>query len=141
MRFRSLLPLLALPVLLSVLPACGSAGTATAEASGVNSPGQELKIAFSTSPQTITTGTPVNLTAVLTKGTKTVKDANVILEIWKADQDDGAHYQQEAKYDAASGYVLKGSFVETGVYYVLVHATTSDAHQMISAKFEVSEAK
>ncbi|NEW04869.1 hypothetical protein GK047_02395 [Paenibacillus sp. SYP-B3998] len=139
MRTRLLLYLFLVPALLSLLPGCGSSTTANAAASVAHAPGQELKITFSTNPQTITTGASVNLTAVLTKGSQTVKDANVVLEIWKAEQEDGAHFQQEAKYDPASGYVLKGSFVESGVYYVLVHATTADAHQMISAK--VNEVK
>ncbi|UUZ80236.1 FixH family protein [Paenibacillus sp. P26] len=104
-----------------------------------STPGAEIKVTFATSPAAVKTGVPVQLCASVRKGNDAVPDADVVLEIWKADDPNGAHLQQRTKYDPHTGYVVEGSFVEAGVYQVLVHATTSEAHQMISAKFEVRD--
>lgn len=80
---------------------------------------------------------PITFEAKVTQGKEIVKDAEVIFEIWRAN--DEKHEKMEIKHAENGIYRLEKSFSREGTYYIISHVTARDMHNMPKKEFTVGK--
>jgi len=89
-----------------------------------------LNITFTTDPKTIKQNKETTLKVTLQKDAKPVNDATIELEIWH--KGDKKHQMINCKKTKDGVYTCKKIFKRKGEYYVTIHATTKETHQMVN---------
>lgn len=82
---------------------------------------------------------PITLSAKVTANNKAINGANVEFEVWAKDAKN--HSMLKSKRTGEGIYSITNTYPIAGTYHVIVHATTSQMHQMISKTFTIGEAE
>jgi protein SCO1/2 len=102
------------------------------------SPKQPLDVNIVLNPDTVQTGQPETLMAVVSQGDKKVNDADeVMFEVWKKGKSQHQMVKGESKGNGT--YVMEKTFDDPGTYFVMSHVTARGQHVMPKKKITVGK--
>jgi hypothetical protein len=128
---KIVVPILA--ILLILISGCAPKPTAPIQP---NIPTQ-LTLSFETNPAKPVPNQPVTLMTKVTSNNKAVDNADVEFEIWKKEEKN--HQMIKAKRTGDGLYTISTKYPVSGIYNVIIHATTPQVHQMISKTFTIGQ--
>jgi hypothetical protein len=97
----------------------------------------QLTLSFETNPTKPAPNQPLTLMTKVTSNNKAVDNANVEFEIWKTETKN--HQMMKAKRTGDGLYTITNMYPASGIYNIIIHATTPQVHQMISKTFTLGQ--